>query len=139
MEGIDIVNEAFAVLYKCSGFSQASSIFLPVRCVQVFTEVDPVVGNMVEQFFKSHDLLLHGMTPVVYEDIYPANVALNLLQEIPVRLRSDQYFNVFFFKFPAFGVNIHPINSGPRPEIFLPHLETASMENTYFKNYNVLS
>ena len=94
---------------------------------------------MVKKLLECRYLLLHCVAAVIDEDVDPWYLLPQLLQKIPVRLRTDENTHIAFLEDLASRVDIHPAYSRVQAKILFPHLQAAALGHTNLDYHNVLA
>src|SRR5580700_3894087 len=128
MVGIQLIDKVFRIFDKSFFSFKTAAVFLPIGGVQVFAQVNAIWLYMAEKLFEGYNLLQHGMPAVINQDIKWRYFLYYLFQKIPVGLRADHYFYVFFFNLFAVGVYINTVNFCFVAKILFPHLQASALK-----------
>src|SRR5687768_5747126 len=90
-----------------------------------------------EKLLKCVDLLLHGMTAIIDQDIDPGDLLRQLLQKRSVFLIANEYLHLFIFKLLAMWIDVYPEDACMRSKIMLPHLHRAPVRDAKFHNVDI--
>ena len=136
MPGVYVIDKVLAVFYEGAASLIASAKIGPIGRMQVLTQIQAILVNAREKLFKGIYLLLHGVTAIIDQNVYPWDLCCQLFQERFVFLIADEYFNLLLLKFLAMRIDVYPKYLCVSPKILFPHLQRTSLRDAEFYNVN---
>src|SRR5205809_1748037 len=129
---IEPVDQRLAVLEESSLAAIPAAVFRHERSVSVLAQIDPVRLDVRIQLLERGDLLRHGMSAVVDQDVDVRDALAHLGKKTAVGLVADENGGRFILELFASGIDVDADNVCPGAEIVLPHLQRPAMEDADF-------
>src|SRR5437773_849894 len=129
---IEPVDQRLAVLEESSLAAIPAAVFRHERSVSVLAQIDPVRLDVRIQLLERGDLLRHGMSAVVDQDVDVRDALANLGKRTAVRLVADENGCRFIIELFASGIDVDADDVRPGAETVLPHLQRPAMEDADF-------
>ncbi len=124
---------------KRSKATQAATMRGKVAGVSILTQITPVVVQDREQRIESGDLLNHGVSTIIKNDI---NVWISFTKRFPkiwVSLIANPNFEAVLLQSLAVLIDIYTNDSCFGAKVTSPHVDTAAILNANFKKSDLHS